>query len=147
MAFGGATPGATALKPGQAQNLVSALSAQAGPANPKTENERKDPREEQLLNLQRVRRSLEIFRDSLDDGDPVGALIGNFHSAITRLRDGVKLETVMSSLLAAISPPPIVAGGMGMPPGGPPPPGAMPPTAGGPPPGMPPPVSPGPPGQ
>lgn len=145
MAFGGPTPGATALKPQQGQNLVAALSSQAAPVNPATKEDRKDPREEQLLNLQRARRALEILRDGVPDGDPLRMLVSALHSAVTKLRDGVQPETVAQLLVTMIAPPPpIMAGGMGMPGlGGPPPPMPVPLSAGMPP-GMP--VSPGPPG-
>ncbi len=145
MAFGGQTPGATALKPTQAQNLVGSIaSSQAFPENPKTANERKDPREESILNLQRVRKALEILTESLDES-PTKEFLGLFHSAITRLRDGVQVETVQAQLLKDLSPPPMMAGGMGMP-SGLAPSAQMPSTAGAPPMAGPP-VSPGPPGQ
>lgn len=122
--------------------LQKGLAQNSPPPNPNTPYDRSDPREDQLLDLQRIRRALEVGKDHQAEGDPVWALYSIMHSAITRLRDGVGPEMVKQAMIAALSPPPTVPGGMGMPVGGLPPPGQA-PTAGAPPPGGAPPVSPG----
>lgn len=147
--------------PGQ-QNLQAALASQAAPANPRTPSDRTDPREETLIDQQRIRRALEVAADHRpDESDPLRRLYGMMNAAITRLRDGTQIEDVIDALALAlfsmVSPqtrqalalqisPPNAQGGTGMPGGSTP--GAGPgQSAGAPPigPGMP--VSPGPPGQ
>lgn len=94
------------MSPGQAQNLVGALRSQSAPGNPKTPNpdERRDPSEKRILDLQRIRRSLEIAMepDHLADGDPLKALLSVMHGAITRLRDGVDTAAVVQTMTIGI---------------------------------------------
>lgn len=152
-----ATPG---IEGGGGQNLRAAIASQAPPSNPRTPNDRTDPREETLLDQQRIRRAFEVAQEhrpgSEAGTDPLADLYRPMHAAITRLRDGTPIEDVTDALALAmfslvspktkqqllqmISPPP-APGGMAMPMGGPPPGGAGPGLTAGPP-G---PVSPGPP--
>ncbi len=129
------TPGGTAMKPGQAQDLSAALAAHASPPNPKTPNDRTDPQEAQILNMQRARRALEILRDGMMDGDPSRDLVAAMHSAVSKLRDGISPDTVKMTMLQTLSPSPML-GGLGAPgamPGMPGMPGPNPITAGAPP--------------
>jgi len=147
----------------QGQNLAAALASQAGPKNPKTPDDRTDPREETLLDQQRIRRAFEVAMHHFNDTNPMKQIYGVMHAAITRLRDGTSMEDVVDAMATALMtmvtpqtrarltappvPPPQAQGGgvpgPGVPPGmaGPQPPGI---TAGAPGigPGMP--VSPGP---
>lgn len=142
MAFG--APNQTALQPGQAQNLASALRSQSAPVNPKTPDQRVDPSEKRILDLQRIRRSLEIAiePDHLDQSDPLFGFLSALHGAITRLRDGAEISVVVQSLSQSLapqmqmSPTPIVPAAAGLSPGpaataGPPPGPVSPPIPGG----------------
>lgn len=81
------------MPPGQGQNLRAAIASQSGPTNPNTPNERRDPRESELLNLNRIRRSLERALEPFESNAPSAA------SDVLHLMKGV-----ISRMLAGIDP-------------------------------------------
>jgi hypothetical protein len=129
--------------------LKAGLASQSAPPNPATDKDRSDPAEATLLDIQRVRRSLEVAKDHLPEGDPRVVLFAGVHGAFSRLLSSVELSDAVDILLeqcfplssphlkqklqAMFTPPPVPGlggGGAGMPgmPGKPPMGAAGPPT-------------------
>ncbi len=129
--------GINALSGPVRDKLMSGLASQSAPANPATSMDRTDPAESLLMDYQRIRRSLEVCKSHLPDGDPRLLLIGAMHGAVSRLLSRVELSDAVDVLLeqsyplssphlkerlqASFSPPMAPGGGapMGQRPGGP----------------------------
>jgi hypothetical protein len=79
--------------------LKGSLAAQSAPPNPQTPHDRSDPSEALLLDLQRIRRSLEVAKEHLPEGDPRELLIGAMHGAVSRLLSHIELSDAVDVLL------------------------------------------------
>ncbi len=87
---------------GQAmEKLKAGLASQSAPANSATPaaHLRADPAESTLLDMQRVRRALEVAKSHLEETDPQQVLIGAMHGAVSRLLSKVDLSDAVDVLL------------------------------------------------
>ncbi len=114
-------------------SLKGSLAAQSAPPNPQTPSnpaDRMDPSESKLLDLQRVRRALQVAQEHMDDTDPIALLVGAMSACTTRLLSRIEISDAVDILLercfplasqtlkvrlqqmfAPISPPPGLGGG------------------------------------
>jgi hypothetical protein len=84
--------------------LKEALAGQSAPPNPQTPKSRADDSETTLLDLQRVRRALDVAQEHLDDTDPRALLIGGMHSCVMRLLSRIELSDAVDVLLERLFP-------------------------------------------
>jgi hypothetical protein len=96
--------GINSLSGSALNKLQAGLASQSAPANSATPNNRTDPKETSLLDLQRIRRALEVAKTNLDDADPQQLLIGAMHGAISRLLSRVDLADSVDIMLEAAYP-------------------------------------------
>lgn len=128
------------MQPGQGQNLRAAIASQSAPVNPNTPNERSDPRESELLNLNRIRRALERALEPYEatGPSPSADVLHMMHGVVSRMLAGVNPTEALMVGMQSIVPLPMQGGavpGMAAPPapaGQMPMPGGMPPGMGGP---------------
>ena len=101
---------------GQGQNLKAAIASQSAPPNPNTPNERRDPRETELLNLNRVRRALERALEPYEGSAPTAAadILHMMHGVVGRMLAGI--DPVQAFMVGAQSLIPVPMSG-GAPPG------------------------------
>lgn len=86
--------------------LKQSLAGQSAPPNPATPmpNDRKDPDESTLLDMQRVRRALDVAKENLDPADPKQLLISSIHACFTRMLSHVELSDAVDVLLERLFP-------------------------------------------
>jgi hypothetical protein len=84
--------------------LKSALASQSAPPNPQTPTDRKDPSDTQLLDFQRIRRSLEVALANIDDSDPRMLLLEAQRACMVRLLASVELTDAVDVLLTRAFP-------------------------------------------
>lgn len=125
------------MPPGQGQNLKAAIAGQSGPINPNTPNERRDPRETELLNLNRIRRALERALEPLEGSAPSAAsdVLHMMRGVISRMLAGIDPVQALMVGVQSLIPTPMpggVSSGIAVPqvPAGPPPGGVTPPPMG-----------------
>jgi hypothetical protein len=80
--------------------LQQGLAAQAPPVNANTPDSRIDPRNEQLIAIQRVRASLKKLQEPLDDADPMSQLCGTIHGIFSALIANVQVGDAIQPALA-----------------------------------------------
>ena len=133
--------GGQSLDPGMVGQLMAGLRSQSIP-NPQTPQVRKDQDMSALLDLQRIRRSVEISLEAghIGDTDPlIGHLLHAIAGAVKQLIAGSDGMAAVQFLQGAVAPPPAPSPGtpgvqpgpaISPPPAAPGPQGPMPPAAG-----------------
>jgi hypothetical protein len=58
-----------------------------------------DPSESKLLDLQRVRRALQVAQEHMDDTDPIALLVGAMSACTTRLLSRIEISDAVDILL------------------------------------------------
>jgi hypothetical protein len=99
--------GVGALSKDAQAGLKQSLAAQSAPPNPQTPpnpQDRKDPDDAVLIDMQRVRKSLDVAKEHLDDADPKQVLIAAMHACFTRLLTHVDLSDAVDVLLERLFP-------------------------------------------
>jgi len=112
------------MPPKGGQNLKAAIAGQSAPANPATQNERRDPHYKSLEDLNRVRRALEMALEPYDEGPPDAKadVLHMMRGVIDRMLNGVSPTDALEVGIQTIVPLPMAgAGSAGL--------GGAPPTA------------------
>ena len=103
------------IQPGQSQNLKAAIASQSGPVNPNTPNpaDRKDPRESELLNLNRIRRALERALEPYEGMPQTSAsdVLHLFKGVVSRMLAGIDPVQALIVGVQSIVPGPMPGGG------------------------------------
>ena len=84
--------------------LKESLAGQSAPPNPATPKDRTDPAEATLLDLQRIRRALQVAQEHIQEGDPRELLIGGMNACMTRLLSSIELSDAVDVLLERLFP-------------------------------------------
>jgi hypothetical protein len=84
--------------------LKESLAGQSAPPNPQTPKDRTDPAEATLLDLQRIRRALQVAQEHIDDTDPKALVIGAMNAAMTRMLSKIELSDSVDILLERLFP-------------------------------------------
>lgn len=101
---------------GVGQNLQAAIAGQSAPANPNTQNERRDPHYKSLEDLNRIRRALEMALEPYEEGppDPKADVMHMMRGVIDRIINGVSPVDALEAGIQSIVPSPLAgAGGLG----------------------------------
>ena len=92
------------LSPSAMSQLQQGLASQSAPPNPATAKDRTDPAESKLLDLQRIRRSIEVAKKNLDDAAPELLMLSAMHGAASRMLTGGELSDAADALLEGVFP-------------------------------------------
>jgi hypothetical protein len=106
-------PGAGPSSPAQVQSLQTAINGASPPHNPNHPTERVDPQNRTLLDMQRIRKSLERALEPYDGGPPdaMTDIYKMMHGVVSRMLAGIDPVQAMLVGVQTLIPSPMPMGG------------------------------------